>query len=296
MFELLTTIFALSLVIFVVGSMASMGLSLTMKMIIDPLRSVRLVLLALLGNFVLVPIVAFVILLIFPLDEPLEIGLICLATAAGAPFLPKLAEVGKGNMGFSVGLMVLFMLVTIIYVPIVLPLMLQGVEVDPWEIAQSLIVLMLIPLAICLFIKARWEETAAHLQPIFAQASNLALLVLIVLGVVLNFQSMIGLVGSWGILAGIVFIIASLAIGLLLGGRDRGIRTVMGLGTGQRNVSAAMVVAGGFGSEVITYVIVVAVLLLVILMPLAAEIGKRAQGKGDGEEGEPAEAPAEPAA
>jgi BASS family bile acid:Na+ symporter len=286
----------LSLVVFVVGSMAAMGLSLTIKMIIDPLRNVKLVLLALLGNFVLVPIVAFVIILILPLDEPLVIGLICLATAAGAPFLPKLAEVGKGNKGFSVGLMVLLMLVTIIYVPIVLPLMLQDVEVNPWEIAQSLIVLMLIPLAIALFIKARYEDTAAHLQPIFAQASNLALLVLIVLGVVLNFQAMIGLVGSWGILAAIVFVLLSLGIGLALGGSDSGIRTVMGVGTGQRNVSAAMVVAGGFGAEVITYVIVVALIMLVLLMPLAGELGKRAQGKGDGEEGEPAEAPAEPAA
>lgn len=292
MFELLTTIFALSLVIFVVGSMAAMGLSLTMKMIIDPLRNVKLVLLALLGNFVLVPIVAFVLIAILPLDEPLEIGLICLATAAGAPFLPKLAEVGKGNMGFSVGLMVLLMLVTVIYVPIVLPLMLQGVEVNPWEIAQSLIVLMLIPLAICLFIKARWEEIATHLQPIFAQASNLALLVLIVLGVVLNFKDIIGLVGSWGILAAIIFIFASLVIGLILGGTESGIRTVMGLGTGQRNVSAAMVVAGSFGADVMTYVIVVALLLLVILMPLAGELGKRAQGNGGGGEGGPAEIPA----
>jgi hypothetical protein len=43
------------------------------------------------------------------------IGLILLATAAGAPFLPKLAEVAKGNIAFGVGLMVLLMVVTIIY-------------------------------------------------------------------------------------------------------------------------------------------------------------------------------------
>ena len=277
MFELLSTIFGLSLAVFVIGSMMAMGLSLRMKMIIEPLKNVKLVVLALLGNFVLVPILAYLIILILPLDEPLEIGLIVLTTAAGAPFLPKLAEVGKGNMAFSVGLMVLLMVVTIIYVPIVLPLLLQGVEVDPWEIAQSLIVMMLIPLGIGLFIKARYEDTAAHIQPIFAQASNLALMALIVLGVVLNFESMIALIGSRGILAAIVFILLSLGVGLVLGGSDRGIRTVMGVGTGQRNVSAAMVVAGAnFGAEVLTYLIVAALLMLVLLMPLAGELGKRA--------------------
>jgi BASS family bile acid:Na+ symporter len=74
--------------------------------------------------------------------------LILLATAAGAPFLPKLAEVAKGNIAFSVGLMVLLMIVTIIYLPIVLPLLLGGVDVNPWDIAKSLIVMMLIPLVV----------------------------------------------------------------------------------------------------------------------------------------------------
>ena len=82
-------------------------------------------------------------------------------------------------------------------------LLLGGVEVSPWDIAQSLIVMMLIPLAIGLFINARYEDAAAKIQPTFGQASNIAILVLTVLGLVLNFKDMIALVGSWGILAGI---------------------------------------------------------------------------------------------
>jgi BASS family bile acid:Na+ symporter len=270
------TLAVLSLLVFVIGSMASMGLSLKMKQIIEPLKNVKLVVLALVVNFVLVPIVAYVITLILPLDESLGIGLILLATAAGAPFLPKLAEVAKGNIAFSVGLMVLLMVVTIIYLPIVLPLLLQGVAVNPWDIAQSLIVMMLLPLAIGLFVNARYEGTAAKIQPTFGQASNIAILILTVLGLVLNFNSMIALVGSWGILAGIVFIVASTLIGYFLGGSDRDAKSVMGLGSGQRNISAALVVAGqNFGMDVVTYLMVIAVVGLVVLMPLAGELGKR---------------------
>jgi predicted Na+-dependent transporter len=274
--EILETLASLSLLVFVIGSMASMGLSLKMGQIIEPLKNVRLVVLALVVNFVLVPIVAYLITLLFPLEESLRIGLILLSTAAGAPFLPKLAEVAKGNVAFSVGLMVLLMVVTIIYLPIVLPLLLGGVQVSPWDIAQSLIVMMLIPLAIGLFINWRYEETAARIQPTFGQASNIALLVLTVLGLALNFKAMIGLVGSWGILAGIVFILASLVIGYLLGGSEGGVKSVMGLGAGQRNISAALVVAGqNFGLDVITYLMVIAVIGLVILMPAAGDLGKR---------------------
>jgi BASS family bile acid:Na+ symporter len=42
----------------------------------------------------------------------------------------------------------------------VVPLVVEGAEVDAWDIASSLIVLMLIPLAVGRFIKARYEEFA----------------------------------------------------------------------------------------------------------------------------------------
>ena len=276
MTEVLQTLASLSVLVFVIGSMTSMGLTLTVPIIIAPLKNARLVVLALVANFILIPALAYLIVLIIPLDESVGIGLILLSTAAGAPFLPKLAQVAKGNIAFSVGLMVLLMVVTIIYLPLVLPLLLTGVEVNPWEIAQSLIVLMLIPLAIGLFINARYEDAAAKIQPTFGMASNIALLAMMILSLILNFSSMIALVGSLGILAGIIFIVVALVIGTLLGGSDAGSRSVMGLGTAQRNIAAALVVAGqNFGPDVVTYLMVIAVIALVLLMPAAGELGKR---------------------
>jgi predicted Na+-dependent transporter len=280
MTEVLETLAMLSVLVFVIGSMMSMGLSLTMKQIVEPLKNARLVILALVANFILVPILAYLITLVLLLDESLRIGLILLSTAAGAPFLPKLAQAAKGNTAFSVGLMVLLMVVTIIYLPIVLPLLLGDVAVNPWDIARSLIVMMLIPLAIGLFIKARYDDAAANIQPTFGMASNIALLALMVLGLVLNFNSMIALVGSFGILAGIIFLVVSLVIGYLLGGSEGGIRSVMGLGTAQRNISAALVVAAqNFDTSVVTYLMVIAIIGLVILMPAAGELGKRVKGE-----------------
>jgi BASS family bile acid:Na+ symporter len=276
MTDILETLAMLSVLVFVIGSMFSLGLSLTMGQILDPLKNTRMVILALFANFVIVPILAYALALIFSLDESLRVGLILLSTAAGAPFLPKLVDVAKGNVAFSVGLMVLLMVVTIIYLPLVLPLLLGDVEVNPWDIAQSLIIMMLIPLAVGLFIKARYEEAATKIQPPFGMASNIALITLTVLGLVLNFSSMIALVGSFGILAGIIFILISLAIGYLVGGSDKADKSVMGLGTAQRNIAAALVVAAqNFNTDVITYLMVIAIISLIILMPSAGELGKR---------------------
>ena len=116
---------------FVISSMLALGASLTIAQIIEPLRNVRLVLLALLGNFVAMPALALVLAKLLRLDEQFGIGLLVLGCTAGAPFLPKLAERAKGDIAFAVGVMVLLMVVTVGYLPVVLPLLLHGVTVDP---------------------------------------------------------------------------------------------------------------------------------------------------------------------
>ena len=104
----------LSVFTFNITSVLAMGLGLTVRQIVDPLRNAKVVLLALLASFVLVPALAYLIQAIIPLDQGLAIGLIVAGTAAGAPFLPKLVQLAKGNTAFSVGLMTVLMVVTVI--------------------------------------------------------------------------------------------------------------------------------------------------------------------------------------
>jgi BASS family bile acid:Na+ symporter len=257
--------------------MLAMGMSLTMAQILQPLRNVRLVFLALLANFVLTPLLAYVIIRVIPLEQSLQIGLVVLATAAGAPFLPKLVQGAKGNIAFGVGLMTLLMVVTIVYMPLVLPLLLPGVAINPWDIAKSLIVLMLIPLAIGLLFKSHSPDSAAHWAAVLNKISGLAILILLVVGLGLNVSNIIDLLGSLGLLALLLFIAGSLLIGLLLGGRDPAVRSVMGLGTAQRNVAAAILVSVQNFSDTNTvpFVLVAAVLLLLVLLPTAKRMGAR---------------------
>jgi len=273
--EVLSNIFTL---VFVVGSMLALGLSLTMKQITDPLRDMGLVLRVLLANFVLVPLVAYIINLVIPMDESLSTGLILLATAAGAPFLPKLVQMAKGNVATGVGLMVLLMVTTVIYVPIVLPVLLPGVSVNPLDIASSLVVLMLIPLGIGLLVKARYPDTAADLQPTFAQAANVGLMGLMATMLLLNWRTLLSTIGSGAILAALIFIVLSFVIGYFLA--PAATRSTLGLGTAQRNIAAAMVVVGDNFSDpnVLIMVLVGAVLMMVMLLPAAGELGKRQEG------------------
>ena len=60
---------------------------------------------------------------------------------------------------------------------------------------------MLLPLGIGLFIKARYEETAESLQPHMGQISSMAIVVMMVTILVLQFSTIIGTIGTGGVLA-----------------------------------------------------------------------------------------------
>jgi len=274
-----SAIAAISGLTFVVASMLATGLSLTVAQILQPLKNARLVILALLANFVLVPLLAYGITLLLPLDQSLEVGLIVLSTVAGAPFLVKEVQAAKGNLSLGVGLMFLLMIVTIFYVPLVLPLLLPGIEVNPWDIAKSLIMTMLLPIVLGLLIRANAPEDAQHWAPVMNKVSGVALLLMLVTALGVNISNIIDLIGSFGFLALLLFVVGSLVIGFLLGGRDPAVRSVIGLGTAQRNVAAAILVSTlNFpGTMTIPFVLVASIVLPLILIPVARWLGKRSE-------------------
>src|ERR1041384_5301565 len=126
--ELLQKASSVAMIAFVLSSMLAMGLGLTGGEIIAPLRRARLVTLTLVANFVLMPAAALGLSALLRLDEPLGVGLLLLGMAAGAPFLPKLAQLAKGDLAFAVGAMGLGLVITVGYPPLVLPFFLPGLS------------------------------------------------------------------------------------------------------------------------------------------------------------------------
>jgi BASS family bile acid:Na+ symporter len=262
---------------FVISSMLGMGLGLSVGEIFAPLRNARLVILALVANFIVLPVGAIGLGRLVGLDEAFAIGLLLLASAAGAPFVPKLAQLARGNIAFGVGVMVLLMVVTVGYLPLALPVLLPGVTVDPWKIARSLFLLMLLPLAIGLAGRAKLPALAGRIKPVLDRVSSLSLIVLMVAITGANLRNVLSVFGTGGIFAGLLLIALGFGAGWLLGGPRRDTRSVLALGTAQRNIAAALVVASGFANpKVVVMVVVVAIVGLFILMPTARLLSRNA--------------------
>jgi BASS family bile acid:Na+ symporter len=134
--------------------------------------------------------------------------------------------------------------------PAVLPLLIPGLAADPWPLLRPLLFTMLLPLAAGMIVKGRSERWGARLRSAFAAVSNISMLLTLVLLIGLNFRAMLGTFGSGAVAVGVAFVALSLAAGYALGGPAPSTRSVLGVGTGQRNVAAALLIATeNFGGE-----------------------------------------------
>ncbi|WP_429425247.1 bile acid:sodium symporter family protein [Nocardia sp. GAS34] len=259
------------------SSTLSVGLGLTVGQILAPLGNVRLVVLSLAANFVVAPLVALGLWWALGLEQPLGVGLLVCGLAAGAPFLIKLAEFAKADLAFAVGLMVLLMVITVGFVPLVLPFFVKGTAVNPARIAASLVVLMLIPLAAGLALRARRQAAAGRIRPVLGRISTVSMILVVVLTLAGHFTSVLSVFGTFGILAAVVYTVTCTGIGWFVGGPGAGTRGVLALGTAQRNTAAAFVVAGQnfHDPKVVVMITVVLIVDFLLLLPLARLLARR---------------------
>lgn len=271
MVDILHSIEKLSVLVFLISSMFQSGLGLTWQLLVVPLRRVRLVTLALALNFLVAPALAWLVTVVIPLERGHAIALLLLGWAAGAPFLPKLIETARGNLNLAAAITALLTCGTIVFMPLGLPLLIPGLEADPWSIARPLILLILLPLAIGLLIRTRAESFAAWLVPSLAKVSNLSLLLLFVLLVALNIPALLGVLGSGAILAGFIYVVCLFVVGWFFALLDPEARGVLALATAARNFGSALVpAANSFDDPSITVALIVNAIIGLVFSFLAA--------------------------
>jgi BASS family bile acid:Na+ symporter len=102
-----------------------------------------------------------------------------------------------------------------------------------------------------------------------------------------SWRDVLGAIGSWIFIGTALVLVAGLAAGYVAGyGRSKSDMTVTGLATAQRNIAAALVVAASLGGDTIVLTLVGALVIPIVLIVLAGELGKRmapADGPGTGD-------------
>lgn len=232
------------LVLMLWATSLGLGMQFTLQEILAPLKRVRLMGLAVLLNVVVVPLIAWGLTKALPIDPGYATGILLVGFAAAAPASLKLAQIARGDLPYAVSLVVLLSVLNIAAIPLWSALLMPGsVSINPLEVASTLLINVLLPLCIGLLIKVRYAEQAREWASTLNKLSTLALLIVLVSSIVVDFSTLLTLIGSFAMLAGVLLVLLALVLGYVLGGADQASRRVTGTVTGSRAVGPALLIA-----------------------------------------------------
>lgn len=235
----------LLIVIVLVSTMLSFGMTLTLKDILEPMKRVGLLVRATIAAFVIVPALAVLVVKGFGL--PVAVGgamLIC-ACLPVEPTVPKYAGIAKGDTAFALGVLVLLSVVGIVVTPNLINLVLPvhgHVQLDVMPIIKVLVFLVLAPLIAGLLLRRVAGGLATRLSGPMEKLSSLTLLGVFVLIIWHDYASVLSL-GLKAVLAIMVVAIGAMILGWLLGGPARGTRITLTIANAFRNLSVGLLVA-----------------------------------------------------
>src|SRR4051812_39612621 len=243
MFQFLRTSVQYIAPIFVICTMLNVGLTQKPSAIAAHLKNWSFFLKMLLANFIFAPLLMVVALYFAPFDPALKAGLLIFCLGAGAPFLIKLTQTAEHDLSLGAAVMMVLMVVTVGYIPVVLPRLLSGISVDAVAIAKALLLQMLLPIGVGMLLAHFLSGLSKKAQRWVGSIGNLAMYAMVVATLIGYFPNLVKIIGTGAFLFGLLFVLAAFGFGYLAGwGKDH-LEDVGGLGTAQRNTAAGVIVA-----------------------------------------------------
>lgn len=270
--ELVRAAVAPIVLLFVLSTMLNVGLTQRPSTIVACLRHRAFVWKMVLANFVLAPALMLVLVRVVTIDPAVEAGLLVFALCAGAPFLIKLTQVAEHHVALGAAVMLLLMALTVVYVPVALPLLLEDVSVDAGVIARALLLQMILP-TLAGMAAARWlPAVARRVHPWMARVAGLSLYALLGATILGYFRGMVKLSGTSALPVLLVFLAGALAAGYWAGSGKDHLEDVGALGTAQRNTAAGLLIATqNFDDRTVLVVLTVANTIGILLLILVAK-------------------------
>ena len=215
-----------------------------------------------------------------------------LSVVAGAPFVAMFTRLGRGDVAYAATMSLILLLVTIPFMPLVLPWMLTVLHVPhagvtTWHLLEPLLGFLLLPLCIGLAVRWRYPALAQELAPHFSQVALVGIALHITLMFVAFWADVVAEVHTGEYLYSVFMPAGCLIVGygaclLFMGGArraaGRGIVLPASLGTAQKGSQAlicSLIFAMGKYSVAGVVALGSSVITVVLLVIVAAEIGRR---------------------
>ena len=229
--------------VFVVANMGTLGLQAKMGDVVDTFKNKKAMALIFVWGFVFGPALAYLITLVIPLAEPYVLAMLISSVAPMAPFFPISVEKARGDMSFANAFVPVVIVGTVVLLPLIGPLVIEGLTVSPLVLALRLFLTLLLPKAIGMAIRHYAGTVATKIFPAVNVLTKIITLVALIECVVIYGPPVVKMFGSFAFLAGTIFMVVMALVSYRFGfGLKQNQRSVMALGMLQRNMGGILIV------------------------------------------------------
>ena len=179
--------------------MFGMGLSLVSGDFTRLFTYPKAVLVGLCNQLLFLPLIAFVIVVLFGLNPSMAIGVMIISICPGGPTSNLITQVSRGNIGLSVTLTALSSLITVFTIPILLSKFIAYfsgdtdvvIQIPILETMLQILVITVIPVSIGMMIRKRREAFALHMEKPMRTASTVLFVIIFLIIIIANKDNLI---------------------------------------------------------------------------------------------------------
>ena len=265
-------IYKIVVMIFTVSNLAAMGLEIQKNEAIKSIKNPRFIILIVVWGWIVGPAIAWGLTKIIPLSDAYAAGLLLISLAPTAPFFPLMVTKARGDMSSAGAFILVATIGTVIFLPLLVPILIKGLIVSVWGLAKPLLLMVLLPLIIGFGIKVYKEPFADKIAPAVKKIGTIFLLITAIMTFWLYGKEMISAVGSFAIGSQILFFIAITFLSYKIPfGLKKTQRSGMALGMCTRNIAAVFVAYFGITNpDPGVFVMIVLVVPLALIVALIA--------------------------
>jgi BASS family bile acid:Na+ symporter len=268
-------IFKIIVMVFTVSNLAAMGLEINKDEAVKALKNPRFVLLIIVWGWIAGPAIAYGLTRIIPLSEAHAAGLLLISLAPTAPFFPLMVTKARGDMSSAGAFILVATIGTVLFLPLMVPLLIKGLSVSIWGLSKPLLLMVLLPLLIGFLINVYKKPIALKIGPAVKKIGTLFLLITAVMTLWLYWKEMLSAIGSFAIGAQVLFFVLITFLSYKIPfGLKKTQRSGMALGMCTRNIAAVFVAYFGIVNpdpEIFVMIVLVVPLALIVAL-IAAKI------------------------
>ncbi len=202
--------------------MFGMGLTLVIKDFTRLFTYPKEIFIGLFNQLVFLPLIGFLIILLFDLDSTMAIGIMILSLCPGGPTSNLISQVSRGNIGLSVTLTALASLITVFTIPIILSEAISYfsgetdviIELPIVQTMIQILVITVIPVSIGMVIRKKNEDFALRMERPMRIASTVLFIIIFLLVMIANKDLIVQAMKEVG-LATLLLNLSTMALGYM---------------------------------------------------------------------------------